>query len=177
MGKEIERKFLLRENGKNYATLELLSFCSSIEELKETVLEKGKVIKQGYLSLKDGQRLSNQMNLGVDFNPTEARLRNKSEKLSFTLKGEGGISRDELEIEMEEYSFQRFWPLTIGKRVEKIRYNILYHNHTLEIDVYLDRDLIVAEIEVPTIKEASFIIALGLDVTENPKYKNKNLAR
>ncbi len=177
MGEEIEKKFLLREDGIDYASTEIQTIYSSFEELMKDVLENGKAIKQGYLILTDGQELSDKLDMDFDFKPTEARLRNKAGKLYFTLKGKGGLSRNEVETEVGENLFMMFWPLTENRRVEKVRLDIPYQSHTLEIDVYTDRDLVVAEIEVPTVEEANSLKTLGLDVTEDSKYKNKNLAK
>ena len=58
--------------------------------------------------------------MDVDFNPSEARLRNKSGKLYFTLKGSGGLSRKELEIEINQSIFDKYWLKTKGKRVKKL---------------------------------------------------------
>ena len=49
--------------------------------------------------------------------------------------------------------------------------------YTVEFDVYTDRDLIVAEIEVPSLDMLASLPVLGKDVTEDKRYKNKNLAR
>lgn len=177
MAKEIEKKFLLRENGISYVSEKLQTIYPSVEELKKDVLKRGNVIRQGYLSLINGRELSDLLKLEVDFSFSEARLRDRNGKFYFTLKGDGGLSRNELEMELEESCFNNFWLLTENKYIEKVRLDILYQRHTLEIDVYTDRDLIVAEIEVSSSEEANSLSVLGLDVTENPKYKNRNLAK
>ena len=63
------------------------------------------------------------------------------------------------------------------RRVKKVRGKITYWGHTLEIDVYLDRDLIVAEIEVRNLSDIANLIPLGKYITNYPTYKNKNLAK
>ena len=52
-----------------------------------------------------------------------------------------------------------------------------FEGHTAEIDVYTNRDLIVAEVEVPTLKDAEKLSPLGKDVTTDKKYKNRSLAK
>ncbi|MFH1840321.1 MAG: hypothetical protein ABH849_04180 [Nanoarchaeota archaeon] len=177
MGNEIERKFLIEENGVDYTTSEFGLFYESIEQLRRDVLDKGDPIRQGYLPLTDGQKLSDLLGIRIDFNPSEARLRDKNGRLYFTLKGKGGLSRNELEVEVNQDHFSQFWPKTEGRRVEKVRLDLPYQDYTLEVDVYTDRDLIVAEVEVPSVEEAHSLKPLGLDITEDPKYKNKSLAR
>ncbi len=177
MGKEIEKKFLLRENKKDYITKEFISFYgNSLNQLKKIVLINGTPIQEGYLSLNYIPEFSSKFKEKINFNPVEARLRKKGNNFYFTVKGEGTLSRNELEIELDKRDFNKFWNKTKSRRIEKIRLCLPYKNYKSEIDVYTDRDLIVLEIEVPSIKEANLIKPLGLDVTENPKYKNKNLA-
>ena len=178
MGDEIEKKFLLREDGVDYATYNLEYFFSrSMDQLKKDVLALGKPIGQGYMPLSDGQELSDLLGMDVDFIPSEARLRDKAGKLYFTLKGEGGLIRDELETEVNQTYFDKFWPRTEGRRVEKVRLDLPYREHILEVDVYTDRDLIVGEIEAPSIEIAHSIEPLGRNATEDSNYKNKNLGR
>jgi CYTH domain-containing protein len=174
---EIERKYLIRENGIDFTTNTLLQMYPSVQTLKKDVIQNGKSIQQGYLPLSSGLELSNKLDMNIDFNPCEARLRNKAGILSFTLKNSGGLSRNELERKVDQNIFDKYWPKTKGKRIEKIRLNRPFEGHIVEFDVYLDRDLIVAEVEVQSIKQAQKLSALGKDVTNNKSYKNKNLAK
>ncbi len=177
MGTEIERKYLIREGSVNYATDALLQIYHSIEAVMSDVLVNGKQIQQGYLSLDSGSELSDKLDMNVDFDPTEARIRDKGGKMFFTLKGKGGLSRNELEVEIDRTVFDEYWSKTEGKRVQKYRLAVPFEDHTLEIDVYTDRLLVVAEIEVPTLEEAQRLSAIGKDVTEDKAYKNRNLAK
>ena len=52
-----------------------------------------------------------------------------------------------------------------------------YKNYVIDFDVYMDRNLITAEIEVPNLEEADKLVPLGKDVTDDPKYKAINLAK
>ncbi len=177
MTQEIERKYLIWESGTNYFTEALSIMYPSIDALKDDVTNNGAPIRQGYLSLTTGRELSDLVGMNVDFIPSEARLRDKKKKFYFTIKGSGGLERNELEVEIEREIFYQYWPQTKGQRVEKIRLSRPFDGHTLEIDVYTDRDLIVAEIEVPTLEEAEKLEILGKDVTTDKRYKNKNLAK
>jgi len=177
MAQEIEKKYLIRENGKDYATFFLSKMFPSIQELKKDVAKNGKSIRQGYLSLDKGMELSDRLGINVDFAPSEARLRDKVGTLYFTLKGSGGLIRNELETNIEQEVFDEYWPKTEGKRVEKIRLNKPFEGYVAEIDVYGDRDLIVVEVEVPSLLDAEKLSPLGKDVTTDKKYKNKNLVR
>lgn len=177
MGKEIEKKYVLRENGTNFATDALLHTYDSVEKLKAEVLKKGKMIQQGYLPVPLGLEIIKKLKLQIDFCPTETRLRNKAGSFYFTLKGSGDLSRNEIEIEIQQSIFDEYWEKTAKKRISKVRLEMPFEKYKAEIDVYTDRDLIIAEVEIPTIENAKKLRALGKDVTTNLKYKNKNLVK
>lgn len=177
MATEIEKKYLLRENGQEYHTHALLEHFASIDSLVDEVETKGQVVKQGYLSLEEGIELANTLGIKVDFDPKEARLRNKVGICYLTIKGEGNLQRRELEAKINSKIFQDYWAATDGRRVEKIRLTKPAGQYDLEVDLYTDRDLIVLEVEFPSTEEANSFAALGLDLTANKDYKNKNLAR
>ncbi|MBI1969818.1 hypothetical protein HYS48_03935 [Candidatus Woesearchaeota archaeon] len=174
---EIEKKYLIREGEAVYATSALYDLYSSISDLERAVLEQGVSIRQGYLPVKEGMQLAQHLGMTIDFEPAVARMRKKGTKHYFTLKGEGLVSRKELEREIEESVFEQYWPLTEGRRVEKMRLRAPYGIYQLEIDVYTDRVLIVVEIEIPSIEEGTRVEPLGKDVTIDPRYANNNLAK
>src|SRR5450755_4526019 len=57
--------------------------------------------------------------------------------------------REEREIRLSAEQFDALWPATVGRRLTKVRYEVLWKEHTIEIDVYRGRHdgLIVAEVE------------------------------
>ena len=177
MGKEIEKKFLFKEDGINYVTPPFYSLYNSLNNLEKQVRENGSPIFQGYLPIEKGMELAKELDIKINFEPTEIRLRDKAEKFYVTIKGNGDVCRNEVEKGIEKIIFDKYWDLTLGKRVEKIRLEKPYNNFKIEIDVYTDRNLILAEIEVPSIEIADALIPLGKDVTSNPQYKNRNLAK
>ena len=175
---EIEMKYLIRENKVNYAAPIFWNMFPSIYSLKKSTIKNGVLIHQGYFNQEDGTELTDKLfSTELDFVPHEFRMRDKDENHYFTIKGEGTISRRELEVEISKKVFDKYWPMTSGNQLIKKRLNIPFQDYVVEIDVYLDRDLIVAEIEVPTIEIANGLIPLGNDITHNLTYKNKNLAR
>ena len=177
MRQEIEKKYLIREDGTEHATPALRSLYITVEGVRRDILANGKPIRQGYIDTEEGKQIARRLGISFDFEPTEVRVRSKGDDYFFTLKGKGGLERNEAELQITNQQFEELWPLTEGKRVEKVRLTVPYQGHNAEIDVYTDRDLIVAEVEVPTLEDAQKLVPLGLDVTEDPKYKNKNLAR
>ena len=176
MATEIERKYLIRENGQDFQTNKLSQLYPSFVDLYNAIRESGTSTFQGYLSVEAGMDLSSSLAVPVGFKPNEARLRDQGGDLYFTLKGHGDLERDEFEAIIIADLFYKYWPQTNGSRIYKSRLSQAYQGLTLELDLYYDRELITAEVEFKTAQEANNFEALGLDVTFNPKYKNRNLA-
>jgi CYTH domain-containing protein len=125
-------------------------------------------IAQGYLSLaRDGG--------------AEVRLRRADGRLVLTVKGGGGLSRVEEEVELDPDRFESLWRLTQGQRVVKTRHVIPHGERDIELDVYEDEleGLLTAEIEFPDEKAAEDFEPpnwFGEEVTGNTKYLNETLA-
>jgi CHAD domain-containing protein/CYTH domain-containing protein len=67
-----------------------------------------------------------------------------------TVKLGRGIRRVEVEEETTPEVFRRLWGLTVGRRVRKRRFILEEDGHTWEIDQFLDRELVLAEVELPS---------------------------
>jgi adenylate cyclase len=121
--------------------------------------------------------------VAVDGDGTEVRIRRRDGRASLTIKSGGGRSRAEEEMAIEPDRFERLWPLTEGRRIEKTRHEIdAGDGVTIEVDVYrgaLD-GLVVAEVEFAS-EDAADAFAppdwFGDEVTDDPRYKNQRLAR
>lgn len=92
----------------------------------------------------------------------------------------------EARIEVEEVTtpelFDAMWPLTRSARIRKVRHVLADHAHTWEIDVFLDRDLVLAEVELGDVTEPVALPAwlapyVEREVTGEPAYFNAVLAR
>jgi CYTH domain-containing protein len=127
----------------------------------------GTPIEQGYLTA------------GAD--GPEVRIRRRDGDCSLTVKGAGELARTEVELPLSLEQFESLWPLTEGRRVLKTRILApLGAGLTAEVDVYEDRALVVAEVEFESVEQAREFAAppwLGREVTDDPTYKNRNLAR
>lgn len=151
-GVEIERKFLLSALPQEMPTGETHE------------------IAQGYLP---GERLVERLRHDRA-NGTEVFLR--------SVKSGAGMVRMELEEETTRALFEHLWPLTKGRRLVKRRYVIHSPEHRWEIDEFLDRPLVVAEVELAD-ADAPVTIpdwlqpAIEREVTGEPEYLNVNLAR
>ena len=127
-------------------------------------------IEQGYLP---GERLTERLR----------HLRDGvSERWVRTVKLGSGVVRTEVEEDTTAEIYATMWPLTEGRRLRKRRYVVVDGPLTWEIDEFLDRDLVLAEVELPS---ASLVVEppawlaplLVREVTEEPEFANVNLAR
>lgn len=180
---EIEKKFLLRENGIYY-----YKNCVFIDFLIDYV-NCGYIVEQGYLSEEVGNCLMEELNITSDFEINEYRLRSEFREYTInrsinylTLKGRGDLVRPEINIKLlDSKCFNEFWPHTEGRRIRKqtishISFSPSGHP-SFELSNYLNRDLVIAEFEVDTIEEANSIEFIGKDITNNFEYKNINLGK
>jgi adenylate cyclase len=126
------------------------------------------LIRQGYLASGPGA--------------AQVRLRQKGESCYLTVKGPGGPTRIEEEIEIDARRFEALWPLTEGARLEKTRHDIPDRSHTIELDIYHGRlaGVVVAEVEFDSEAEAAVYQPpdwLGADVSNDPRYSNTRMAK
>jgi adenylate cyclase len=114
----------------------------------------------------------------------EVRVRAKGGQYFVTRKGGEGFIREEVEEEISAEVFEILWPATEGRRVEKLRYKITgADDRVWEIDQYLGnlKGLFTAEVELPDSESKAEMPdqiskVLVREVTEDRRYKNKNLA-
>ena len=99
-----------------------------------------------------------------------------------TVKLGRGIERFELDEPTTSELFEAMWPLTRGARVIKRRFEVPHDGLVWEIDEFTDRELYLAEVElpspdvVPEIPEwlAPYVVR---EVTDEPGYVNLKLAK
>src|SRR5262249_20254818 len=126
-------------------------------------------IEQGYLP---GARLVERLR----------RQRGRSgERLIRSMKLGAGIRRIEVEEDCPPDLFDALWPLTAGRRVVKTRYKVRDGERTWEIDQFLDRELVLAEVELPSettpVTPPGWLAgAIVRDVTGEKEYTNEALA-
>lgn len=148
MPREIERKFLIDKPPADYDRY------------------PNKEIIQGYIVITDGM---------------EVRIRKKGKDYFQTIKTGRGLVREETEIEITRDQFNKLWKLTENRRIEKRRYEIEYEGVLIELDFYggiLD-SLIVAEVEFGSDSQSAAFSPpewFGREITEDEKFKNKQLA-
>ena len=137
-----------------------------LQDLPEGV-HSGRQIIQGYLW----------------FDP-EVRLRKIGGEHKLTIKSQGALTRDETELSVPGFLFDLLWPLTGSNVVRKTRYPLDYNDLVLEIDVYSGKHegLITLECEFQSTEQAELFelpgwIGSAVDVTDDPRFKNKELSR
>lgn len=97
------------------------------------------------------------------------------------LKFGRGLSRTEIEEPTTEQLFASLWPLTAERRVTKVRHRVTEGALTWEIDRFTDRELVLAEVELPEPETpavppawlAPFIVR---EVTDEAGFTNLELA-
>ncbi|MCO5297353.1 MAG: CHAD domain-containing protein [Fimbriimonadaceae bacterium] len=126
-------------------------------------------IEQGYFQAREGERLRRTCQDG---------------RVSWvrTWKRGEGLVREELEEPLDEREFERLWPLTEGWRLKKRRYFVQEGELKWEIDEFEGLDLVLAEVELPSVDTEAAIPqwladALVREVTGDPRYANSSLAR
>jgi len=126
-------------------------------------------IEQGYLAIHD--------------DGTEVRIRRRDGASTMTVKSGGGRTRAEEELELDDATFERLWPLTEGRRIEKVRHVIPADapGVEIELDTYGGDlgGLVVAEVEFAGEAEADAFDPpewFGAEVTDDKGFKNQRLA-
>ena len=149
---EIERKYLLKR-------------------LPESMPDSTSVlIEQGYMP---GERLVERLR-AVDVGRQRTYFR--------TVKIGAGLVRTELEEETSAEVFKSMWPLTKGKRLTKRRHRVPDGPLAWEIDEFTDRELVLAEIELPSAETPVEIPDwlepfIEREVTGDVAYLNSTLAK
>ena len=124
-------------------------------------------IEQGYLAVERG---------GL-----QVRLRKKGHVRSLTYKRALKTGREEREIRLSAEQFEALWPATEGRRLTKIRYDIPWQEHVIEVDVYTGRHdgVVVAEVEFEDEKTCRDFVPpdwFDEDVTGKSRYSNVVMA-
>ncbi|WP_327306674.1 CYTH domain-containing protein [Streptomyces sp. NBC_01298] len=112
---------------------------------------------------------------------TEVRVRRADGRHTLTVKSGLGLTRVEVEREIEAADFDALWPTTVAARVEKDRYRMADGPHTLVVDVYHGalHGLCTAEVEFASAEEARQYTPpawVGEEATGLVGYLNQSLA-
>lgn len=111
------------------------------------------------------------------------RVRIKGEKGYLTIKGksnESGLSRMEWEKEIDVIEAEMLLQICESGVIEKIRYDIPFGNHIIEVDVFEgeNKGLIIAEVELQSENETFEKPEwLGEEVSGDERYYNAYLSK
>ena len=121
--------------------------------------------------------------LAIDDRGAEVRVRRRGADLTLTVKSlHRGAARLEEELAIDEQRFERLWPLTLGRRLEKDRHlHALDGGLTAELDVYAGSlaGLRVVEVEFATQRDGDAFVPppwFGAEITDDERYRNRALA-
>lgn len=150
-GTEVERKYLLD-------AMPTLPTGGAVEE-----------IAQGYLP---GTNVTERV---------RAVTRDGTTRWVRTVKSGTGIARTELEDEVSHAMFDALWPLTAGRQLRKRRHLVPVGDDTWTVDEFLDRPLVLAEIELAAATDEVAMpewltVHLVREVTGERAYQNAQLA-
>ena len=113
----------------------------------------------------------------------EVRVRRKGEGCFLTVKHGAKLARTEVELPISPAQFDELWPLTAGRRLRKVRYDLPGPGGlTIELDVYADSlaGLWTADVEFPDEPAAHAFEPpgfFGREISGDPAYRNEKLAR
>jgi adenylate cyclase len=122
--------------------------------------------------------------------PGELRIRRKGERCFITAKGDGSLARGEWEVELPDWVFEQLL-VSAGCVISKTRYLMMGQGPvTLEVDVFSGvlEGLFLVEAEwtgtkeqqeeltaIATAYQLPDVLGTAVDVTDDPRYKNKKL--
>lgn len=130
-------------------------------------------IDQGYLRIDDD---------GSEDRVRRMRNPDGTNEYFRTHKSGGDVERGEEEYALPPEEFEAQWPKTRGLRIAKIRFPIAADALTYEIDMFRGEleGLLTVEVEFDSRAASEAFVPpawFGPEVTADPAFKNKNLAR
>lgn len=99
-----------------------------------------------------------------------------------TVKSGVGLARFEVEEEATREVYEALWPLTSSRRLAKRRHEVVDGALTWVVDVFTDRDLVLAEVELTHVDHLVplpgwLAPVVDREVTGDPSFSNRALAR
>ncbi len=110
------------------------------------------------------------------------RIRKKDDTYILTYKGQGLMTREEIEFPLTEEAYNQLLTKTEGNIITKTRYNLPDGNYTIELDIFSGtfEGLYLAEVEFPT-EDAALSYQppewFGPDVSNENTFHNSTLSK
>ncbi len=133
------------------------------------------------LGLRDGLRVS-QGYLAVEKDGSEVRIRKTDKAASLFVKNAAGKAQVEVEVPLTADQINALWPLTEGRRMSKVTYQLDVADTPVTLDMYEGQlswlHIAEAEFQGRTVAEAFTPPPwFKREVSDLPAYKHSNLAR
>lgn len=185
----------MRENSSESQAVFNLRLATILEEMEDMLASQGELLFKKRLeiekkfmvkstpSLSSYEKVNVVQGYLVSQKTNELRIRKMGQNYFKTSKRTFPSGyREEIEEYINKDEFDKSWPQTEGKRVEKTRYKIPYHGETIELDVFSgqNKGMVMAEVEFDSEEMADLFTPpnwFGKEVTNDPEYKNVNLAK
>ena len=133
------------------------------------------------LGLNDGKQIS-QGYLAVETGGSEVRIRQSPEGGALCVRSGSGKNQVEIEVPLTKEQLDVLWPLTEGRRMSKVTYQIGIAETPVSLDIYEGQLnwLRIAEAEFKNLATAEAFTPppwFRREVTDLPAYRHSNLAR
>jgi len=159
MAVEIERKYLLDE------------YPAAFIEMGTLVVEKEQQIEQTYLALDGDQELRVRKIVDMQTGAVE---------FTHTFKKGWGLAREEVEYSISEGLYEQVVKAHGAIPLTKRRVTARWGERIIEIDDYSQIDLMVLEVEFPSLEDAEAFVPpawFGKDISTEKQYSNKKVWR
>jgi len=159
MAVEIERKYLLDE------------YPEAFFEKGTLVVEKEQQIEQTYLALDGDQELRVRKIVDMQTGAVE---------FTHTFKKGWGLAREEVEYSISEGLYEQVVKAHGAIPLTKRRVTARWGERIIEIDDYNQIDLMVLEVEFPSLEDAEAFVPpawFGKDISTEKQYSNKKVWR
>lgn len=181
---------LKRQNKMNITILKLIPRFDGVSEVYD-ISYRYQLLDNTHLEIERKFLLDSKYNLDsydcsvinqsyIGFKPV-SRVRKVDDKYYYNQKGEGTLVREESEKEITKDTYDKIIEYKIGRTIYKNRYRVPVGEYTAEVDKYFDEleGLLIVEVEFGSVEEANnFVVPswFGMEITEDLRYKNDNLA-
>lgn len=114
--------------------------------------------------------------------PAAVRVRSQDGRFTLTVKTGSGLTRVEIERDLDADEFDALWEVAVDLRVDKHRHLVPLGDHTAELDLF-DGELSGRQIVEVEFDDDDAAVAFeppswfGVEVTDDGRYTNATLAR
>jgi hypothetical protein len=167
MVNDFERKFLIRENNRDFANESFLLKFGSVENAIKKISNDGKKIFQGFLPYDIGMTLLKSEGAELDYEPSKLALTSVDQDSFYLDIISDHYSRIQESRQISIKRFADYWKYSYGRRIAKSTLFQRIDEGLLKLHFYNgSRSLLVAEHNS---------LVLGRDITDNANYYYENM--